>query len=75
MTIYPAKGRKIVIRISDHPSRKSWGYDYDVHTGIQRRNAITHEQLFEKLEPILKRERTHKGNILQNTTNSDDSNG
>jgi hypothetical protein len=67
--------KKIIIRLSDHPSRKPWGYDFDVYTGNPRRNAITHEQLIEKLEPILKKGRTHKSKTLQNPTNSGDSNG
>jgi hypothetical protein len=75
LTIFIAKGQKIVIRLSDHPSKKPWGYDYDVYTGNQRRNAITHEQLLERLEPILKKRRFRIENALQNPTNSGDSNG
>jgi hypothetical protein len=43
-------GRKIIIRLSDHPSRKYWKFDYDVYTDEPRRNSLNYMELIGILE-------------------------
>jgi hypothetical protein len=47
------RDRKIIIRLSDHPSKTQWRFDYDIYTGGPRRNALNYMELIEILEKRL----------------------
>jgi hypothetical protein len=47
-------GRKIIIRLSDHPSKTQWRFDYDVYTDEPRRNALNYVELTAILEKRIK---------------------
>jgi hypothetical protein len=42
--------RRIKIRLSDHPSKRRWRYDYDVYTEEPRKHAMNYEELLKVLE-------------------------
>jgi hypothetical protein len=47
------KGRKIIIRLSDHPSWRSWKYNYDVYSDEPRPGAFNYIELIRILEKRL----------------------
>jgi hypothetical protein len=63
-------GRKIIIRLSDHPSKTQWRYDYDIYTGEPRRNALNYIELTaileKRIKPISEKPMTEKN--IQNST-------
>jgi hypothetical protein len=42
--------RRIIIRLSDHTSRRWWRYDYDVYADERRKWAMNYEELLKALE-------------------------
>jgi hypothetical protein len=60
-------GRQTIIRVSDHPSRKFWRYDYDVYVEAPRRFGVNYETM---VKILVIRVQQKKKEDLQKVTKS-----